>query len=54
MLLQKAFLPLNTWFDVGASSPYYNEESKTSISWAKSLARGKRVVTVRVHNLAAP
>jgi tetratricopeptide (TPR) repeat protein len=31
-------LPLNTLFDVNSSSPYYNEQSKTSIFYAESWA----------------
>jgi tetratricopeptide (TPR) repeat protein len=36
VLHESEFLPLNTLFAVNASSPYYHEESKTSIFYAES------------------
>ena len=38
LLRQTQLLPINTLFDVDASSPYYHEESKTSIFYAESWA----------------
>jgi TonB family protein len=38
ILGQKTLLPLNTLFEVNASSPYYNEENKVSIFYAESWA----------------
>jgi len=38
LLRERAPLPLSTLFDVDASSPYYNEESKVSIFYAESWA----------------
>src|SRR5580704_3277337 len=38
ILSQRTLLPLTTLFEVNASSPYYNEESKISIFYAESWA----------------
>jgi hypothetical protein len=38
LLRQKALLPVDTLFDVDASSPYYHEEGRTSIFYAESWA----------------
>src|SRR5262249_32262244 len=38
LLREKALLPVNTLFDVDASSPYYQEQSKTPIFYAESWA----------------
>ena len=38
LLRETRLLPVNTLFDVDASSPYYHEESKTSIFYAESWA----------------
>jgi len=38
LLRETHLLPLNTLFDVNSSSPYYNEQSKTSIFYSESWA----------------
>ena len=45
ILRQKTLLPLNTLFEVNASSPYYNEENKVSIFYAESWALTHYLIT---------
>jgi len=45
LLREKQLLPISTLFDVDASSPYYHEESKTSIFYAESWALTHYLIT---------